>query len=51
MMLDVGFEVTEFGEVRKMLARSVAQWSLDVIQVRLEHGCSPCAPALAHASF
>ena len=41
VVLDVRFEVTEFGEVRKILACGVAQWFLEVIQVRLEHGCSP----------
>jgi hypothetical protein len=51
MVLDVRFEVAEFGEVRKILARGVAQWSLEVIQVLLEHGCSRRAPALARSSF
>ena len=49
MVLDVSFEVTEFGEVRKMLARSIAQWSLEVLQVCLKHGCSPRAPALTRS--
>jgi hypothetical protein len=51
VVLDVRFEVAEFGEVRKILARGVAQWSLEVIQMRLEHGCSPRAPALARSGF
>jgi len=49
VVLDVRFEVAEFGEVRKILARGVAQWSLEVIQVRLEHGSSPHAPALTRS--
>jgi len=51
VVLDVRFEVTEFGEVRKILARGIAQWSLKVIQVRLEHGCSFRAPTLVHSGF
>ena len=50
-MLDVRFEIAEFGEVRKILARGVAQRSLEMIQVRLEHGCSPRTPALTRGGF
>ena len=51
MVLDVHFEVAEFGEVRKILARGVAQWSLKVLQVRLEHGGSRRAPTLVPCGF
>jgi hypothetical protein len=50
-MLDVRFEVTELGEVRKILACGVAQWFLEVIQVGLEHSRNLRAPVLARSGF
>jgi hypothetical protein len=51
VVLDVRFEVAEFGEVRKILARGIAQWSLEMIQVLLEHDGGRRAHALARSGF
>jgi hypothetical protein len=51
VVLDIRFEVTQSGEVSKILARSVAQWFLEVIQVGLEHGRDLRALGLARDGF
>jgi hypothetical protein len=51
VVLDVRFEVTEFGEVCKILTCGVAQWFLEVVQVGLEHGRNLRAPVLARSGF
>jgi hypothetical protein len=51
MMLDIRFEVTEFGEVGEVLACGVAQWFLEVVQVGLEHSRNRRVSMLAHCGF